>query len=179
MQLETWAGRDLGWVRHFSEPQPLCSAVKRTHVYVTGGHGSKHIPLRGWAGPGLAPSKLTKDREHRPAPSAQGQGCECDQDPQTRGNLHRNIRSEQANVLSPSGQRGGQEEAQSVGHSLASPPSALRTSSLSDSTCRPHAPSPTPTCFHLGVLGRPSPCLGSTSWTKLHSTSKPGVELVR
>ena len=80
-------------------------------MYVTGGHGSKHILVRGWAGPGLALSKLTEDREHRPAPIAQGQGCECDQDPQTRGNLHRNIGSEQANVLSPSGQRGGREEA--------------------------------------------------------------------
>ena len=170
MQLETCAGCDLGWVPHFSEPQCLCSAVKRTHVYVTGGHGSKHIPVRGWAGPGLAPSKLTEDHEQRPAPNAQGQRRECSQDPQTRGNLHRSIRSEQANVLSPSGQRGGREEAQSIGHSLASPPSALRTSSLPDST---------PTCFHPGVLGGPSPCLGSTSWTKLHSASKPGVELVR
>ena len=179
MQLETWAGRDLGWVPHFSEPQCLCSAVKRTHVYVTGGHGSKHIPVRGWAGPGLAPSKLTEDHEHRPAPNAQGQGRECGQDPQTRGNLYRSSRSEQANVLSPSGQGGGWEEAQSIGHSLASPPSALRTSSLPDSRRRPHAPAPTPTCFHPGVLGGPSPCLGSTSRTKFHSTLKPGVELVR
>ena len=66
-----WMGPSLLWA---SACLLSCKAGPRTCVYVTGGRGSKHVPVRGQAGPGLALSKFTEGREHRPPPNAQGRG---------------------------------------------------------------------------------------------------------
>lgn len=149
-----------------------CKAGPRTFVYVTGGRGSKHVPVRGQAGPGLALSKLTEGREHRPPANVWGRGVSVVRThrPGATSTGASRVSRQMSSAPQASGATWKRPRA-SV--SLASPPSALRTSSPSDSTRRPQAPSPTLTCFQPGVLGRPSPCPGSTSWTKLHSASRP------